>query len=590
MPSGVLESILLLMAVVALARPLGLYMARVFQGQRTFLSGLLGPVERLVYRLSGIDPTEEMTWQTYAKALIGFSLVGVAALYALLRLQHLLPLNPQRFPSVGPYVAFNTAVSFVANTNWQVYGGETTMSFFSQMIGLATQNYLSAASGIAVVVAFIRALTRRESKTIGNFWVDLTRTTTYVLLPACLVLALVLVSQGVPQTFRASVQAHVLDPAAAPAGGSKAAGGGAGAEQVIALGPVASQEAIKEFGTNGGGFYNANSAHPFENPTPFSNWLEILTLLLIPFALPFTFGAMVGDRRQGNAILAAMLIIFVASAGFAIYFENRPNPLVAAATADAGGQPMSNQGNMEGKEVRFGPGISAMYATATTATSTGAVDSSHDSFTPLGGLIPMWLMQIGETSPGGVGSGLYAKLILVVIAVFVAGLMVGRTPEYLGKKIEPYEMKMAVLYLLIMPLTVLILSSSAVLIPAALAGISNPGPHGLSQILYAFSSGTNNNGSAFGGLGAGLPFYAVAVGVAILIGRFWMMIPVLAIAGSLAKKKIVPASSGTLPTYGPLFVGWLVAVTIIVAALAFFPALALGPIAEHLIMLAGGKF
>jgi K+-transporting ATPase ATPase A chain len=539
-----------------------------------------------------------MTWQTYTGALLLFSLAGLLSLYLLQRLQGILPLNPQRLPAVSAESSFNTAVSFVTNTNWQGYGGETTMSYLTQMAGLAVQNFVSAASGMAVLVALIRGFARRTVQTIGNFWVDLTRGTLYILLPLSLVLALLLVSQGVVQSFSPYrnvplVQAISYDKPRLDAQGNPVKDA-AGKElfetvtvrkQILPSGPAASQVAIKQLGTNGGGFFNVNSAHPYENPTPFSNLLEMLAILLIPAALCYTFGRMVGDTRQGWALLAAMLVILIPLLFFCHFTEQQGNPHFSAMGIDQAASALQSGGNMEGKEVRFGIANSALWASVTTAASNGSVNSMHDSFTPLGGLIPLWLMQLGEIVFGGVGSGLYGILVFAIVAVFVAGLMVGRTPEYLGKKIESFEMKMAALVILIPASLVLIGTAIAVVTKAGVAGIANPGPHGFSEILYALSSGANNNGSAFAGLSANTPFYNTLLGVAMLFGRFWLMIPVLAIAGSLAGKKQVPASAGTLPTHTPLFVVFLVGVIVLVGALTFLPALALGPIAELMLAL-----
>jgi len=535
-------------------------MARVSRGERTLLTFIMEPVERGLYRAAGIRPGCEMTWQAYAAAVIAFSAAGFVCLYVLLRVQHLLPLNPQQLGPLSPALAFNTAASFVSNTNWQAYGGETTLSYLSQMLGLTVQNFMSAATGMAVLAAFSRGLSRQESGTVGNFWVDLTRSTLYILLPLAFVLALVLVSQGVVQSlgdYRA---------VAAPQSGGPA--------QMLPLGPAASQVAIKQLGTNGGGFFSANSAHPFENPTPLSNLLEGLAILLIPAALTCTFGRQVGDSRQGWALLAAMTIVFVAFAGLAIWAESRPNPAMAGLPLDQGA------GNLEGKELRFGAAGSALWAAATTAASNGSVNSMHASFTPLGGLVPMMLMQFGEVIYGGVGSGLYGMLAFVIIAVFVAGLMVGRTPEYLGKKIEVFEMKMAALIVLVPVITVLVGTAIAVVTPSGLAAMLNQGPQGFSEVLYAFSSAGNNNGSAFAGLSANSPFFNASLGLVMLISRFWLILPSLALAGSLGVKKRVAASAGTLPTHSLLFVCWLVAVVLLVGALAFLPSLALGPIVQ----------
>ncbi|HTK97640.1 MAG TPA: potassium-transporting ATPase subunit KdpA, partial [Pseudomonadales bacterium] len=560
-----------------------------------FLNCLGAPFERLLYRLCGIDQSKEMRWTEYSVAVLMFALVSVVAAYAVQRLQGQLPLNPQKFAAVSPDLSFNTAVSFLTNTNWQSYGGETTMSYLTQMLALTVQNFLSAAVGMAVVIAVIRGLARQSSQTLGNFWVDLTRGTLYILLPIAFVLALVLVSQGVVQTFSA-YPAVPLDESAqyetpkldADGTALKDAQGNAvnetvtQKEQVLALGPAASQVAIKHLGTNGGGFFNANSAHPFENPTPLSNFLEMLGELCIAVALCYTFGVMVGDRRQGWAILAAMMIIFVGLLAVAVSAEQSGNPAIAALGVDQAVSDTQPGGNMEGKETRFGVVNSALFATVTTATSCGAVNSMHDSFTPLGGLVPLWLMELGEVVFGGVGSGLYGMLMFVVVGVFVAGLMIGRTPEYLGKKVEAYEMKMASIVVLVPAFTALFGTALAVLVAAGKSGVANPGAHGFSEILYAFSSASGNNGSAFAGLSANTPFYNTALGTVMFFSRYWIIVPVLALAGSLVAKKKVPAGAGTLPTHTLLFVLWLVGVVIVIGALTFFPALALGPIVEHL--------
>ncbi|HEY2991752.1 MAG TPA: potassium-transporting ATPase subunit KdpA, partial [Methylomirabilota bacterium] len=551
----------------------GAYMARVYENRPCGLDRALGWLERLLYRLAGVRPDHEMGWKTYALTMLLFNLVGALAVYGLQRLQGVLPLNPQGLGAVSPDSSFNTAVSFATNTNWQGYGGETTMSYLTQMLALTVQNFVSAAAGMAVLVALIRGFARRSAQTIGNFWVDLTRATLYILLPLSFVFALVLVSQGVVQTFKPYVTAAVVQPT------SKLT------EQVIAVGPAASQVAIKQLGTNGGGFFNVNSAHPFENPTPLSNFLELLAILQISAALCYTFGVMVGDTRQGWAVLAAMTVIFVALLTVCYVAEQRGAVFVQQGV-DHTPSPLQAGGNMEGKETRFGIATSALWATATTGASNGSVNAMHDSFTPLGGLVPMWMIQLGEVVYGGVGSGLYGMLIFAIIAVFVAGLMVGRTPEYLGKKIEAYEMKMSSLMILIPPAVVLIGTAIAVVTAGGKAGPANPGAHGFSEILYAFSSAGNNNGSAFAGLSANTPFYNTALGIAMLFARYWLAVPALAIAGSLARKKLVPAGPGTLPTHTPLFVGLLVGVVILVGALTFVPALALGPIVEHLNMLA----
>ena len=568
-----LQVLLYLGILLALAKPLGDFMARVYEGKRTFLHPVLAPVERLLYRLSGIKPEREMDWRGYTVAVLLFNLLGALAAYALQRLQPALPLNPAGLPAVEPLSAFNTAVSFATNTNWQGYSGETTLSYFTQMAGLTVQNFVSAATGMAVLAAFIRGFVRHGTREIGNFWVDLVRSTLYVLLPLSLVLAVALTGQGVVQTFDGPITVKVLDAQHGQAG--KRIGG-----QVIPRGPVASQVAIKQLGTNGGGFYNVNSAHPLENPTPLSNFLEVLAILLIAAALCHTFGRMVGDPRQGWAILAAMTVLFVAMLGLALWAETAPAPVLAKTAGGAA----SAAANLEGKEVRFGVTNSVLWAVATTAASNGSVNSMHDSFLPLGGLVPMWLMQLGEVVYGGVGSGLYGMLIFAIIAVFVAGLMVGRTPEYLGKKIEAFEMKMSILAILVPILLVLLGTAAAVLLPAAQASTANPGPHGFSEMLYAFSSAGNNNGSAFAGLSANTPFYNLALGFVMLASRYWLMVFTLAIAGSLAEKKKLPVNAGTLPTDGPLFVTWLVAVVVMVGALSFLPALALGPIVEHLLL------
>jgi K+-transporting ATPase ATPase A chain len=567
--------------LLALAKPLGEFMARVFQGQRTFLSPILGPVERLIYRLIGVRADQETSWKRYAYGFIVFHALGFLALFGLQRLQHVLPLNPEGLGAVTPDSSFNTAVSFVTNTNWQGYGGESTMSYLTQMLGLAVQNFVSAAAGIAVLVALIRGFVRKSAETIGSFWVDLVRVTLYVLLPLSIVVALVLVWQGTPQTFHAYAHANLIDA------GVDAQGQPIG-EQVIALGPVASQIAIKQLGTNGGGFYNSNSAHPLENPTPLSNLVEMLSILLISAGLCFTFGRMVGDKRQGWAILATMLLLFLPLTIGAMSAEQAGNPRLESLGIDAAAADDQPGGNMEGKELRYGIASSALWASATTAASNGSVNSMHDSYTPLGGLVPMFLMQLGEVVFGGVGSGLYGMLVFAIVAVFIAGLMVGRTPEYLGKKIESFEMKMASIAILVPCLAVLVGTAIAVLHPLGKATIYNPGVHGFSEVLYAFSSAANNNGSAFAGLGANNPFYNLTLGVAMLMGRFLIAVPVLAVAGSLAAKKLLPRSAGTLPTHGPIFVTLLAGTVLLVGALTFVPALALGPIVEQLMVSAQG--
>ena len=566
-----------LIILLLLAWPLGLYMARIYQKEQTRLARPFRSLERLLYRLAGVDERQEMTWQQYALALLLFNAAGFLVVYLLLRLQAWLPLNPDGQPFVSPALAFNTAVSFTSNTNWQFYGGEMTMSYLTQMLGLTVQNFLSAATGMAVLVALIRGLSRQRTNKLGSFWVDMTRSVVYILLPLSFLLALLLVSQGVVQTFAGAETAVLLDP-------PTTAEGTTATHQAIARGPAASQIAIKQLGTNGGGFFNVNSAHPLENPTPLSNLAQMLAILLIPAALCFTFGEMVGSRRQGMALLAVMVIIFVVFLGTAVYAEQQGNPRLAELGVDQAISATQPGGNMEGKEARFGIVNSALWATATTAASNGSVNSMHDAYTPLGGLVPLLLMQLGEVIFGGAGSGLYGLLAFALVAVFVAGLMVGRTPEYLGKKIEVFEMKMATLIILIPPLVVLLGTAVAVVTTAGQSGATNPGPHGFSQILYAFSSQGNNNGSAFAGINGSHPFYPLSGALAMLIARYWLMIPILAIGGSLARKQIVPASAGTLPTDSLLFVGWLIVIVLLVGALAFLPALALGPIVEQLLM------
>jgi K+-transporting ATPase ATPase A chain len=573
-----LQLIIYMVVLIALTKPLGIFMARVYQGERTFLDPILRPVEKLIYRLSGVDPNVEMNWKVYALAMILFNVLGLLVVYVLQRVQGFLPLNPQGFGAVSPDSSWNTAVSFATNTNWQGYGGETTMSYLTQMLALAVQNFVSAATGMAVVIAMIRGLVRHTSKTIGNFWVDLTQSVLYILIPLSFVLALILVSQGVVQTFSQYKTVALLQP-------TTDANGNTVTQQILAVGPAASQIAIKQLGTNGGGFFNVNSAHPFENPTPLSNFFETLSILLIPAALCYTFGKMVGDTRQGWAILAVMTIIFVGLLAVTVWAEQTGNPAIASLGVDIKQSNINPGGNMEGKEERFGVASSALWATATTAASNGSVNSMHDSNMPLGGMIPMWLIHLGEVIYGGVGSGLYGMLAFVIVAVFVAGLMVGRTPEYLGKKIEAYEMKMASLILLIPVFTALVGTAIGVMTAAGKAGVLNPGPHGFSEILYAFSSATGNNGSAFAGLNVNTPFYNTALGIIMFFARYWLAIPALAIGGSLALKKKVPvAGAGTLATHTPLFILWMIAVVIIVGALGFLPALALGPIVEHLMI------
>jgi K+-transporting ATPase ATPase A chain len=561
--------------LLLLVKPLGWYMARVYSGQPCGMDRLIAPLEGAIYCVSGIQRDQEMKWQTYALAMLVFNGLGAVVVFLMQIGQALLPLNPQHLPAVAPDLAFNTAISFVTNTNWQAYSGESTLSYFTQMLGLTVQNFVSAASGMAVLVALIRGLTRRVSKTIGNFWVDLTRSTLYILVPLSLVVAIVLVSQGVVQTFSPAVEVALLESVTDDEGKTVTT-------QTIPLGPAASQVAIKQLGTNGGGFYGVNSAHPLENSTPISNFLQVLSILLIAAALCYTFGDLVGDTRQGWALLAAMLLIFVPLLGICVWAEQSGNPRLTELGVDQMASPFQSGGNMEGKEVRFGAAASALWATATTAASNGSVNSMHDSFTPLGGLVPMLMMQLGEVVFGGVGSGLYGLVIFAILAVFIAGLMVGRTPEYLGKKIEAYEMKMASLVVLIPPIIVLGGTAIAVSLDVGRASVTNPGPHGFSQILYALSSAGNNNGSAFGGFGANTPFYNSLLGVAMLVSRYWLMIPVLAIAGSLARKKHTPTSAGTLPTHTPLFIVLVAGMVMLVGALTFVPALALGPVIEHL--------
>jgi len=587
---GFLQIALYVVVLIALAKPLGSYMARVYQDESVGLNRWFAGVEKLFYRLSGIKPEQEMRWTQYATAVLVFNLLGLLAVYGLQRFQDILPLNSQGLSAISPDSAFNTAVSFATNTNWQGYGGETTMSYLTQMLGLSVQNFVSAASGMAVLVALIRGFARRNTDSIGNFWVDLTRSTLYILLPLSLLLAVVLVGQGVVQTFKPyqtvslqeaiSYQAPKLDAEGKPVTETVVT-----KEQTLALGPAASQVAIKQLGTNGGGFFNVNSAHPYENPTPLSNFLEMLAILLIPAALCYTFGVMVGDTRQGWVLLAAMTLVFVTLIFVAMPAEQSDNPALTALGIDQTASDQQAGGNMEGKETRFGIVNSALWATATTAASNGSVNSMHDSFTPLGGLVPMFLMQLGEVIFGGVGSGLYGMIVFAIVAVFIAGLMIGRTPEYLGKKIEAYEMKMAAVIILVPPLVVLGGTAIALMLDVGKASVFNPGAHGFSEVLYAFSSAGNNNGSAFGGLSANVPFYNFMLGLSMLLSRYWLMVPVLAIAGSLAAKKTVPFGAGTLPTHTPLFAVLLIITVLMVGALTFVPALALGPVVEHLQMI-----
>ncbi len=573
--NGFIQLALYLAVLIACVKPLGLYMAHVYSRTSPLLERWFGPLEWMLYQLCGINGKSEMKWREYALAVMAFSIISFFAVYGLQRLQGFMPANPENLPAVSPDSSFNTAVSFATNTNWQGYAGETTMSYLTQMAALTVQNFVSAAVGMAVLVALIRGFTRHTSEFIGNFWVDLTRSTVLILLPASFILALVLVSQGVVQTMEPYHEVTLLE-ATTDAEGKPVT------TQTIAVGPAASQVAIKQLGTNGGGFFNVNSAHPLENPTPLSNFLQVLAILIFPAALCYTFGEMVGDRRQGWALLAAMLVIFVPLLLFVAIAEQQPNPAMNSLGIDQVASDLQSGGNMEGKETRYGIANSALWAVATTSASNGSVNAMHDSFSPLGGLFPMWLMQLGEVVFGGIGSGLYGMIVFAIVAVFVAGLMVGRTPEYLGKKIGSYEMKMAAVAILCPCAMVLIGTAVGVVAPAGKATIFNPGAHGFSEVLYAFSSASNNNGSAFAGLSANNPFYNGMLGLAMLVGRYWVMLPVLAIAGSLAAKKKIPAGGGTLPTHTPLFIMWLVAVVIVVGALSFFPALALGPIVEHL--------
>jgi K+-transporting ATPase ATPase A chain len=596
--NGYLQLALYLIVLIGLAWPLGLYMARVYRDDLPIYARWLRPLENGLYRVCGVKPGEDMPWTRYAYAMLAFNLSGFLAVYALQRLQIWLPLNPDGMGPITPDSAFNTAASFITNTNWQGYGGESTMSYLSQMLGLTVQNFLSAATGMAVLVALMRGFSQREASGVGNFWVDLVRSVLYILLPLSLILSLVLVGQGVVQTFSAHATAQLVQPVEyeQPKNGPdgqplKDAKGQpvmekvTAKEQTIAVGPAASQIAIKQLGTNGGGFFNVNSAHPFENPTPLSNFLEMLAILIIPAALCFTFGRWVGDLRQGHALLAAMTLIFVALLAVCVAAEQSGNPLFEHLGLATQASHLQAGGNMEGKETRFGIVNSALWATATTAASNGSVNAMHDSFTPLGGLVPMWLIQLGEVVYGGVGSGLYGMIIFALVGVFVAGLMIGRTPEYLGKKIGAFEMKMAAVAILIPPLVALVGTAVAVVLDVGRAGIANPGAHGFSEVLYAFSSAGNNNGSAFAGLSANTPFYNAALGIVMLLARYWLAIPVLAIAGALAAKKIVPTSAGTLPTHTPLFVFLLISTVIVVGALTFLPALALGPVVEQLQMI-----
>jgi len=588
-PNGWFQIGFFLLVILAITKPLGIFMARVFNREKTFLDFPLRPIERLVYRLTGVREEHEMRWSEYGVAMLLFSAASMLLLYVMERTQHWLLFNPQTLANVAPDLAWNTAASFTTNTNWQSYTPETTMSYLTQMAGLAYHNFASAAVGIALAIALIRGIARREAKTIGNFWVDLTRSLLWVLLPVCIVMSVAFVSQGVVQNLKPYATVQLIDPQTVQTQGPE------GwdvtrtiSQQLIALGPTASQEAIKMFGTNGGGFFNANSAHPFENPTPFVNFLQMVLIFAIPSALTYTLGRMTGAQRHGWAVWGAMVVLFVAGAAAAYWAESRGNPQLA--DVDQIANAMHSGGNMEGKEVRFGIANSALFATVTTDASCGAVNAMHDSFTPLGGMVPLLNIMLGEIIFGGVGSGLYGMLVFVILAVFIAGLMVGRTPEYLGKKIEAYDVKMAMLSILVSSLTILLFAAVAMVSKAGLAGITNPGPHGLSQILYAYTSATGNNGSAFGGINANTGWYNATIGVATLIGRFFVVIPILAIAGNLASKKTSPASLGTFPVTGPLFTTVLVSTIVIVGALTFFPALSLGPVLEHLLMLSGKVF
>lgn len=596
--NGWFQILLFLLIIFLITKPVGIYIARVFQRERTFMDPVMRPLERLLYRLTGVDETQEMPWTEYAICMLLFSLVSMLVLYAMERLQAYLPLNPQHFGAVAPaHLAFNTAASFTTNTNWQAYSGETTMSYFTQMAGLAYHNFMSAAVGIVLAIAFIRGIARRQMETIGNFWVDTVRCCLWILLPACFLGALVLVSQGVIQNLRPYDTAKLVQPMQVP---KVDANGKPVLEpdgkpvldtvttQTIAQGPVASQEIIKELGTNGGGFFNANSAHPYENPTPFSNFFELISIFAIGAGLTYTLGLMTGSQRHGWAVWSAMAILFLAGVTVAYWAEARGNPLLKG--TDQKASLLQPGGNMEGKEVRFGIADSALFATVTTDASCGAINSWHDSFTPLGGMVPLVNIMLSEVIFGGVGAGMYGILTYIVIAVFIAGLMVGRTPEYLGKKIEAYDVKMAMLVVLTFPLVILGFAAISVMKPYGTAAILNPGPHGLSEILYAFTSAAGNNGSAFAGLTVNTRWYDTAIGLTMLAGRFFMIIPMLAIAGSLARKKYVPSSLGTFPVTGPLFTTLLIGVIVIVGALTFFPALSLGPVLEHLLMAAGRTF
>jgi K+-transporting ATPase ATPase A chain len=592
--NGWIQIIIFFAAIFACAKPLGVYMAKVFEREKTFADVIFRPIERLIYRLTGIDESKEMRWTEYATSMLLFSLVTLLVTYALERLQHYLPLNPQHLPSVAPDLALNTAISFTTNTNWQSYVPETTMSYLTQMAGLAYHNFFSAAVGIALAMAFVRGISRKESNTLGNFWVDTTRASLWVLLPTAFIMALLLVSQGVVQNFRPYDQAKLLQPqVVTTVGADGKSTTTVVTTQTIAQGPTASQEVIKNLGTNGGGFFNANGAHPFENPTPLTNLLEMLLIFLIPAGLTVTMGRMTRSPAHGWAVFAAMSALFFVGVAVSYYSEAQANPLLHSASMHVNQQSTALQpgGNMEGKEVRNGITNSALFATVATDTSTGAVNSMHDSYMPLGGMVPMVNMMLGEVVFGGVGSGMYGMLIFVILSVFIAGLMVGRTPEYLGKKIESFDVKMTMLYVLIFPLSILGFSAIALMMPnLGLASLNNGGPHGLSEILYAYTSTTANNGSAFAGLNANTHWFNLSLGAAMLVGRFLMIVPMLALAGSLARKKLIPPSPGTFPVNTPLFTVLLVGVILIVGALTFFPALSLGPILEHLLLHAGKTF
>ncbi|MBA5872240.1 MAG: potassium-transporting ATPase subunit KdpA [Nitrospira sp. CR2.1] len=596
--NGVAQIGLYFVVLLVVAKPLGWYMARVYTAKPCGLDRCLGPMERVLYRMCGVQPSAEMDWKTYGVAVLSFNAAGLLFLYGLQRLQGFLPLNPEEVGAASPDLSFNTAVSFTTNTNWQAYGGETTLSYLTQMLGLTVQNFVSAATGMAVLVALIRGLARRSAETIGNFWTDLVRSTIYILLPLAVLLSMLLVSQGVVQTlspYRIAILQQpvgydkpVTDTDGRPLldeQGTPKSEPATVTEQVLAVGPAASQIAIKQLGTNGGGYFNVNSAHPYENPTPWSNLLELLSILLLPAALCYTFGVMVGDTRQGWALLAAMSMLLLCFVPLGFWAEQSGTPLLSELGVNQLAGSDQSGGNMEGKETRFGIANSVLWSAVTTAASNGSVNSMHDSYTPLGGLVPLLLMQFGEVVFGGVGSGLYGMIIFAIIAVFVAGLMVGRTPEYLGKKIDPYEMKMAALLILIMPMVVLGMTALAVIVPAGTSSVLNPGAHGFSEMLYAYTSQGNNNGSAFAGLNANTPFYNTTGGIVMLISRFWLAIPTLAMAGALARKKLVPVGPGTLPTHTPLFVVLLMGVVMLVGALTFVPALALGPIVEYLHMI-----